>query len=92
MSRRRRMKRNGHGWMISDIIHHQSAIISIASGPEHYVSITTFVDKELLEPGCTVLLHHKKSALIGVLQDDSDPMVNVMKLDKAPTTTIAHPA
>lgn len=35
------------------------------------------VDKDLLEPNCSVLLHHKSSAIIGVLQDDADPMVNV---------------
>jgi 26S proteasome regulatory subunit T2 len=38
---------------------------------------TCSVDKDLLEPGCSVLLHHKSSAIIGVLQDDADPMVNV---------------
>jgi 26S proteasome regulatory subunit T2 len=49
----------------------------------------SFVDKDLLEPGCTVLLHHKTQAIVGVLQDDADPMVNVMKLDKAPTESYA---
>ena len=28
-------------------------------GSEHYVSILSFVDKDQLEPGCTVLLNHK---------------------------------
>jgi len=35
-----------------------------------------------------VLLHHKNQAVVGVLQDE-DPMVSVMKLDKAPTETYA---
>lgn len=39
--------------------------------------LPTSVDKDLLEPGCSVLLHHKSSAIIGVLSDDTDPMVNV---------------
>ena len=28
-------------------------------------------------------LHHKTVAVVGVLQDDADPMVSVMKLDKS---------
>lgn len=74
---------------LEEIVDDDHAIISTASGPEFYVSIMSFVDKDLLEPGCQVLLHHKTNAVIGVLQDDSDPMVNVMKLDKAPTESYA---
>lgn len=74
---------------LEEIIDDDHAIISTASGPEHYVSIMSFVDKDLLEPGCSVLLHHKTQAVIGVLQDDADPMVSVMKLDKAPTESYA---
>ena len=74
---------------LEEIIDDDHAIISSASGPEYYVSIMSFVDKDLLEPGCSVLLHHKNQAVIGVLQDDTDPMVSVMKLDKAPTESYA---
>ena len=74
---------------LEEIIDDEHAIISTASGPEYYVSILSFVDKDLLEPGGTVLLHHKTQAVVGVLQDDQDPMVTVMKLDKAPTETYA---
>merc|ERR1711962_1228031 len=31
----------------------------ISVGSEHYVSILSFVDKDQLEPGCSVLLNHK---------------------------------
>ncbi|CAB4412720.1 unnamed protein product [Rhizophagus irregularis] len=58
-------------------------------GPEYYVSILSFVDKDLLEPGCSILLHHKAMSVVGVLQDDTDPMVSVMKLEKAPTESYA---
>ena len=34
-------------------------IVSSSSGPEHYVTIMSFVDKSQLEPGCSVLLHNK---------------------------------
>lgn len=74
---------------LEEIIDDDHAIISSASGPEYYVSIMSFVDKDLLEPGCSVLLHHKNQAIVGVLQDDTDPMVSVMKLDKAPTESYA---
>jgi len=36
-----------------------------------------------------VLLNHKVHAVVGVLGDDVDPMVNVMKLEKAPQETYA---
>ena len=45
----------------------------------------SFVDKDQLEPGCSVLLNHKSHSVVGVLGDDTDPMVSVMKLEKAPT-------
>merc|ERR1711913_246205 len=41
------------------------------------------------EPGCSVLLNHKFHAVVGVLSDDTDPMVTVMKLEKAPQETYA---
>lgn len=74
---------------LEEIIDDDHAIISTASGPEFYVSIMSFVDKDLLEPNCQVLLHHKTQGIVGVLQDDADPMVSVMKLDKAPTESYA---
>jgi len=74
---------------LEEIIDDNHAIVSSAVGPEYYVSILSFVDKDELEAGCSVLLHHKSSAVVGVLQDDADPMVSVMKLDKAPKESYA---
>ncbi|KAK9369758.1 P-loop containing nucleoside triphosphate hydrolase protein [Lipomyces kononenkoae] len=74
---------------MEEIIDDDHAIVSSTTGPEYYVSIMSFVDKDLLEPGCSVLLHHKGVSVVGVLQDDTDPMVSVMKLDKAPTESYA---
>ncbi|KAF9585993.1 ATPase of 26S proteasome regulatory subunit 4 [Lunasporangiospora selenospora] len=74
---------------LEEIIDDDHAIISTSNGPEYYVSILSFVDKDLLEPGCSVLLHHKTMSVIGVLADDTDPMVSVMKLEKAPTESYA---
>ena len=44
---------------LEEIIDDHHAIVSTSSGPEYYVSILSFVDKDELEPGSTVLLHHK---------------------------------
>jgi 26S proteasome regulatory subunit T2 len=74
---------------LEELIDDDHAIVSSTSGPEYYVSIRSFVDKDLLEPGCSVLLHHKSVSIVGILQDDADPMVSVMKLDKAPTESYA---
>jgi len=74
---------------LEEIIDDQHAIVSTNVGSEHYVNIMSFVDKEQLEPGSAVLLNHKTHAVIGVLADDTDPMVSVMKLEKAPQETYA---
>ena len=42
-----------------------------------------------LEPGASVLLHYKTHAVVGILGDEVDPMVSVMKVDKAPLESYA---
>ncbi|ORX38467.1 P-loop containing nucleoside triphosphate hydrolase protein [Kockovaella imperatae] len=74
---------------LEEIIDDDHAIVSISNGSEYYVGIMSFVDKDMLEPGCSVLVHHKTHSIVGVLADDTDPMVSVMKLDKAPTESYA---
>jgi 26S proteasome regulatory subunit T2 len=48
-----------HVGTLEEIIDDDHAIVSTSSGPEYYVSILSFVDKDLLEPGCSILIHHK---------------------------------
>merc|ERR1719245_2914370 len=74
---------------LEEIIDDNHAIVSTSVGSEHYVSILSFVDKDQLEPGCSVLLNHKVHAVIGILADEVDPSLNVMKVDKAPPETYA---
>ncbi len=74
---------------LEEIIDDTHGIVSSSVGPEYYVNIMSFVDKSQLEPGCAVLLHHKNSAVVGTLADDVDPMVSVMKVDKAPLESYA---
>ncbi len=44
---------------LEEIIDDHHAIISSNVGPEYYVSLMSFVDKEQIEPGSSVLLHNK---------------------------------
>lgn len=46
---------------LEEIIDDNHAIVSTSVGSEHYVSMLSFVDKDQLEPGCSVLLNHKVS-------------------------------
>merc|ERR1719313_2531315 len=69
---------------LEEFIDENHAIVSTAMGPEYYVSIFSFVDKDALEPGSSVLVHHKNLSVIGILGDEVDPLVSVMKVDKAP--------
>lgn len=72
---------------LEEIIDDNHAIVSTSVGSEYYVNMLSFVDKDLIEPGCTVLLNNKFHAVVGVLTEDTDPMVSVMKLEKAPLET-----
>ncbi|CAN8062962.1 unnamed protein product [Agarophyton chilense] len=74
---------------LEEIIDDDHAIVSSSVGPENYVYITSFVDKDQLEPGSSVLLHQKVLSVVGMLADDADPMVSVMKVDKAPLESYA---
>ncbi|KAM0672234.1 regulatory subunit 4 of proteosome [Ordospora colligata] len=74
---------------LEEFVDDHHAIITTGVGLEYYVNIMSFVDKDLLEPGCTILLNHKDNSVVGVLEREMDPMVNVMKLEKAPSETYA---
>lgn len=45
--------------VMEEIIDDDHAIVSSGMGPEYYVNIMSFVDKDELEPGCSVFLHNK---------------------------------
>ncbi|KAL3142519.1 26S proteasome regulatory subunit 4 B [Trebouxia sp. C0009 RCD-2024] len=74
---------------LEEIIDENHAIVSSSVGPEYYVSVLSFVDKTQLEPGCSVLMHNKVLSVVGLLQDETDPMVSVMKVEKAPLESYA---
>jgi len=74
---------------LEELIDDNHAIVSSSVGPEYYVNILSCVNQDLLEPGCAVLLHNKTMSVVGILGDDADPMVSVMKVEKAPLESYA---
>ena len=44
---------------LEEMIDDNHAIVSSSMGPEYYVSVMSFVNQDLLEPGSSVLLHNK---------------------------------
>ena len=74
---------------LEEMIDDNHAIVSSSVGPEYYVNVMSFVDKDQLEPGCSVLTHNKVLSIVGILSDDVDPMVSVMKVEKAPLESYA---
>jgi len=74
---------------LEEMVDDNHCIVSSSSTGDCYVSILSIVDRDLLEPGCTVLMHYKSWAVVGVLSEQTDPSLNVMKVDKAPQETYA---
>lgn len=74
---------------LEEIVDDEHAIVSPQQGLEFYVPIFSFVDKDQLEPGCSLLLNHRSHSVVGLMTDEADPMVSVMKVDKAPLESYA---
>ena len=74
---------------LEEIIDDNHAIVSPSGSLEYYVPMLSFVDKDQIEPGCSLLLNKRSHAIVGLLTDEVDPMVSVMKVDKAPTESYA---
>lgn len=52
---------------LEELIDENHAIVSSSVGPEYYVGILSFVDKDQLEPGCAILMHNKVCILFILL-------------------------
>lgn len=63
------------------------AIISTNLGIEFYVDICSFIDSEKITPGDQVLLNVKSFSIVGLIENQSDPVVNLMKVEVAPSQT-----
>ena len=74
---------------LEEFIDEDHCIVSSSMGPEYYVPIMSFVDKDQLEPNSSILLNHRSMSIVGIMQDDVDPLLNVMKVEKAPLESYA---
>lgn len=74
---------------LEEFIDEDHAIVSQSIGPDYYVPILSFVDRDQLEVGSTILCHVKTSAVVGIMNEDSDPMLEAMKVEKMPDSTYA---
>ena len=72
---------------LEEMIDDNHAIVSIQG--EYYVPVLSFVDKELLQPSCSLLLTNRTHAVVGILEHEVDPLVDVMKVEKAPLESYA---
>ena len=64
---------------LEEIIDDNHAIVSNSVGSEYYVNMLSFVDKDLIEPGCTVLLNNKVKYTKQLCLDEVGYCVNVKK-------------
>lgn len=62
------------------------AIVSSVAG-DTYLPVLSFVDRNGLEPGCSVLLTPLVSAVVGILRDDVDPALARLQMERAPDET-----
>ena len=64
---------------LEEMIDDNHCIVSSSGLPDQYVCILSIVDADALEPGCSVLLRKENQAVVGILGDEADPLVSVMK-------------
>lgn len=74
---------------LEEMIDDTHCIVSSPAMPDYYTNIASFVDSDQLEPGCSVLLHNKTMTVVGILGEEADPLVSVMKVEKAPSESYA---
>lgn len=63
------------------------AVISTNLGIEFYVDICSFIDSNKLIPGDQILLNAKSFSIVGLIENQFDPVINLMKVEVAPSQT-----
>ncbi|KAG8063736.1 hypothetical protein GUJ93_ZPchr0003g17642 [Zizania palustris] len=77
---------------LEEIIDESHAIVSSSVGPEYYVSILSFVDKDQLEPGCSILMHNKlKKHLLESYADIGGLDAQIQEIKEAVELPLTHP-
>ena len=75
--------------VLEEIVDENHGIVSSQPSVEYYVPIPSFVDRSLLNPGQSVLCHANSMTVVGVLSDDTNPLLNVMKVETPPEESYA---
>ena len=73
---------------LEEIITDDKVIVSSDHGFQWYVPIMSFVDREQLEPNCSILINPRTMAVVGAIEE-VDPKISLMRVDRAPTETFA---
>ena len=74
---------------VEEIVDDDHVIISIKGILEYLVGVASFVDRDLLEPGVSVLLNSISMFVVGIVQENTNSSVDVMRVEKAPVETYA---
>jgi 26S proteasome regulatory subunit T2 len=70
---------------VEEVIDDKHVIVSTTHGPEYYVNVLSIVDRDKVKPNASVLLHNKTLSVVGILDDEVDPVVSIMKVEQSPT-------
>ena len=71
--------------VLEEVLDDKKAIVSTNMGPEFYVEICSFVDYAQLSIGKSVLLNGKTFSIIGIIKEEVDPAISMMKIEVAPS-------
>ncbi|KAK8813851.1 hypothetical protein WA556_000422, partial [Blastocystis sp. ATCC 50177/Nand II] len=74
---------------VEEIVDDDHVIISIRGILEYLVGVASFVDRDLLEPGVSVLVNSLSMFVVGIVQENTNSSVDVMRVEKAPVETYA---
>ncbi len=67
-----------------EVLDKQTAVIRSTTGPTMVVSISSRIDRKLLQPNVRVALNQRSFAIVDVLPESHDPMVRAMEIEERP--------
>jgi proteasome regulatory subunit len=70
---------------VEDLIPDGRVVVKSTSGPNLIVTVINGVDTSRLRPGCRVALNQRGSAIVDVLPDRVDPLVQLMEVVERPS-------
>lgn len=67
-----------------EIIDQNHGIVSSTTGSNYYVRILSTINRELLKPGASVVLHRHSNAVVDVLPPEADSSISMMAAHERP--------